>query len=87
MDSDHVGHRGVVQDKTLDHQIQLVFASQARTCLNGEKVYKSDVVVTCNCHRIGTGDMFRSHIGPAPDLQTAWDAYNDPRWHREKENT
>ncbi len=83
MDKHDYRTRGVIQDKTLAHQIQLVFASRVTMCLNGESVSKTGVAVTCNCHRIGNGDNFRIYLGPAPDLTAAWAAYND---HLEKEN-
>lgn len=75
-----------IQDKSLPHQIQLVFASKAKRCVNGEKVYHSDVVVTCNCYRIGDSDMFVAHIGPAPTVEDAWALWNDVRWHKDKKS-
>lgn len=69
------------QDMSLPHQIQLVFASGFTTCLNGDKVLKADVVVTCNCHRIGQTPGFREYMGAAPTLVEAWKHYNTAGLH------
>ena len=72
----------VIQDKSLPHQIQLVFANKQRRCVNGEVVNNSEVAVTCNCYRIGQGDHFVTYIAPAPTLEAAWAEWNYPKWHQ-----
>lgn len=72
----------VSQDKTLDHQIQLVFASSRRKCLNGQWINHSAVAVTCNCYRIGESDSFSRYMGAGPTLTEAWAVWNQPDLHK-----
>lgn len=71
-----------LQDKDLPHQIQLVFANKQRRCVNGELVNHAEVAVTCNCYRFHSSGQFMEYIAPAPNLETAWAEWNNPKWHK-----
>lgn len=73
----------VLDDPTMPHQIHLVFASKQTTCVDGTVAFAGDVLVTCNCYRIGNTRRggFRSFMAIAPTVPHAWRAWNRRSLH------